>query len=98
MVFVPRFKITATLRGAPEIHANSMGANTQLVWSPIGTRIWFMFHVIMPVPMQLHTVCVCGTMGSAWAAERPLKYIREAAPRRGGGSLPAAIGAVARFP
>jgi hypothetical protein len=32
--------------GLREIHADFMGADTQLVWYFIGTRIGFMFHMI----------------------------------------------------
>ena len=51
-------------------------------------RINLLFQKSMPVPMQLHTACVCGTMGSAWASRAFTKTLAKRLP----------AGAVPRFP
>ena len=38
-----------------------------------------------------HTACVCVSIRFAWAPRKIMAFFREAAPRRGGASLPAGL-------
>jgi hypothetical protein len=63
--FIVAFK---NIQGLLEIHADNIEKTRNSCKNPIGTCINLLFQKPMPVPMQLHTACVCDTMGSAWAS------------------------------
>jgi hypothetical protein len=53
------------IQGPPRGSCGFYRVATQLVWDFIGTRMRFIFQILMPVPMGLNTVCVCDSIRSA---------------------------------